>query len=144
MTRQDSSLRGAPSFAAPEVDFSGVNLVTDRPQHSLAGTIARQRSFKAAAARAESGSAMAPETTCASLVRAARPMVTGKIDDGHDRASRILAIAESGERFVIVVAVMLAQKLQFISEATDPRFLFEEHAAQRDFNSLKFTQGHCG
>jgi hypothetical protein len=74
-------------------------------------------------------------------------MVAGKIDADHGRASGILAIAESGERLVIIVAVMLVQKLQLISEATDPRrrvFLFEEHAAQCDFNSLKFIQGHCG
>ena len=91
--------------------------------------------------------AVAPETACAFLDRAARPMVAGKIYTGHGRASGILAIAESGERLVITVAVMLAQKLQLISKATDPRrrvFLFEEHAAQRDFNSLKFIHGHCG
>jgi hypothetical protein len=108
---------------------------------SLAGAIARQRSFEAAAARAESKPTVAQETACASPVRAARPMVTGKIDDGHVRAPRILAIAESGERLAIIAAVVWL--MNFSSSMTNSgAFPYsEEHATQRDFHSLKFTRG---
>ena len=102
---------------------------------SLAGAIARQRSFEAAAARAESKPTVAQETACAS--RAA----PGKIDDGHGRAARILAIAESGERLAIIAAVVSLMNFNSSMTNSGASPYSEEHATQRDFNSLKFTRG---